>query len=352
MGKATEQNDKLNRSVMVSIILHILVLGILAIGAFMQKDVILGGNNGGGAVIDAVMVDPSAMAQQSERISQQKTDAKQAEKRRKQEADRQAEELKQQQAAEQKKLKQQELDRLKSEDAQKKAEADTAKAKSETAKAEAAKVKADAEAAQAKADAEVQKKAAEAKQQADDAKKAAEAKKQADDAKKAAEAKQQADDAKKAAEAKKQADDAKKASDAKKAADDKKAAAEAAKQSADVDDIFSGLTSDKNTPSNNGASGGGTKAGASGPEVDGYMSQVQAALMRNFFDAQLYKGKTCTLRIKMAPDGTIYDVKAEGGDPALCQVAIAAAKVTKLPKPPSTEIYEKFKNAPIDFKPQ
>lgn len=338
MGKATEQNDKLNRSVMASVILHILVIGILAIGALMQKDVIMGGDNGGGAVIDAVMVDPHAMAQQAERQNQQKSDAKQAEKRRKQEADRQAEELKQQQAAEQKKLKQQELDRLKSEDVQKQAEADAAKAKAEAAKAEAAKAKAEADAAQAKADAELQKKAA------------AEAKKQADAEKKAAE------DARKKADAdKKAAEDAKKKADAEakqKAANDKKAAAEAAKQAADVDDIFNGLTSDKNTPSTNGASGGGAKAGASGPEVDGYMSQVQAALMKNFFDAQLYKGKTCTLRIKMAPDGMLISVQAEGGDPALCQVALAAAKQAKLPKPPSTAIYEKFKNAPIDFKPQ
>ncbi|EIR80982.1 protein TolA [Yersinia pestis PY-32] len=54
----------------------------------------------------------------------------------------------------------------------------------------------------------------------------------------------------------------------------------------------------------------------------------------------------------MAPDGLLIDVKAEGGDPALCQAAIAAAKQAKIPKPPSTDVYEQFKNAPLVFKPQ
>jgi len=45
-------------------------------------------------------------------------------------------------------------------------------------------------------------------------------------------------------------------------------------------------------------------------------------------------------------------VKSEGGDPALCQAAIAAAKQARIPKPPSSDVYEAFKNAPIDFKPQ
>lgn len=46
-----------------------------------------------------------------------------------------------------------------------------------------------------------------------------------------------------------------------------------------------------------------------------------------------------------------YDIKPEGGDPALCQAALAAAKLAKIPKPPSQAVYEVFKNAPLDFKP-
>ena len=44
-------------------------------------------------------------------------------------------------------------------------------------------------------------------------------------------------------------------------------------------------------------------------------------------------------------------IKPEGGDPALCQAALAAAKLAKIPKPPSQAVYEVFKNAPLDFKP-
>ncbi len=43
-----------------------------------------------------------------------------------------------------------------------------------------------------------------------------------------------------------------------------------------------------------------------------------------------YAGKTCTLRIKLAPDGMLLDIKPEGGDPALCQAALAAAKLAKI----------------------
>ncbi|GKX54268.1 hypothetical protein SOASR030_03800 [Leminorella grimontii] len=333
MGKNTEHNDKLNRSVMASIVLHIVVIGLLAVGAFMQKDALFGGG-GGGSVIDAVMVDPNMMAQQAERVQQQKLDAQRAEKLRDQEAKRQAEELKQQQAAEQKRLKEAEKDRLKAQEETRKQQEQQKLAEQEAKKAEAAKKQAEADAAKAKADAEAQKQAAAAaeakKQQAEaDAKKAQEAKQKAE-----AEAKAKAD-----AEAKAKAEAAAKA----------KADAEAAQK---VDDIFGGLASDKNAPSANGASGGGNKAGASGPEVDAYMAQVRGAIMNKFIDPQLYKGKTCTLRVKLAPDGTLFSVQAESGDATLCQVAIMAAKQAKIPKPPSTAVYEKFKNALVDFQPK
>ncbi|WP_010285307.1 cell envelope integrity protein TolA, partial [Pectobacterium brasiliense] len=144
---------------------------------------------------------------------------------------------------------------------------------------------------------------------------------------------------------------------AKKAADEKKkAAAEAAKQESAVDDLLGGLASSKNAPKSGGGAPAGTgnnkKSGASGAALDSYGSQVRSAIQSKFYDWQLYKGRTCTLRIKLAPDGFLTDVTAEGGDPALCQAAIAAAKQARIPKPPSPEVYEAFKNAPIDFKPQ
>ncbi|MCS3432053.1 TolA protein [Klebsiella sp. BIGb0407] len=56
------------------------------------------------------------------------------------------------------------------------------------------------------------------------------------------------------------------------------------------------------------------------------------------------------MRIRMAPDGLLLDVKSEGGDPALCQAALAAARQAKIPKPPSKAVYEVYKNVPLDFK--
>jgi colicin import membrane protein len=66
----------------------------------------------------------------------------------------------------------------------------------------------------------------------------------------------------------------------------------------------------------------------------------------------LFVGKTCDLRIKLGPDGLLLDVKAVGGDPALCQAAVTAANQAKIPKPTSDAIYQHFKNATLEFKPQ
>jgi len=243
-------------------------------------------------------------------------------------------------------------------DAQKKAEAEAKKqAEADAAAAAVAKKQAQAEAKKAAADAEKKAAAEEAKQAAAEAK-AAEAKQAAEakaaEAKEAAEAKAAAAKEAKAAAAKEAA--AEKAAAAKAAADaKKKAAAAAAKQSADVDDLFGGLASSKNAPKGGGGAAGvgkNKKSGASGADISNYAGQVEAAIKSRFYDYQSYIGKTCSLRIKLAPNGTLLDIQSEGGDPALCQAAIAAARQARIPKPPSQDVYEVFKNAPVDFKPQ
>ena len=65
--------------------------------------------------------------------------------------------------------------------------------------------------------------------------------------------------------------------------------------------------------------------GATGAEINGYAAQIKSAIESRFYDASSYTGKTCTLRIKLAPDGMLLDIKSEGGDPALCTAALAAA---------------------------
>ncbi|WP_139781522.1 cell envelope integrity protein TolA, partial [Salmonella enterica] len=180
----------------------------------------------------------------------------------------------------------------------------------------------------------------------------------------AAEAKKKADAeaAKAAAEAKKKADAAaaKAAADAK-----KKAAAEKAAAAEGVDDLLGDLSSGKNAPKTGGGAKGGAKGngqpskdsgtsgangGATGADISAYAKQIQVAIQSRLYDASLYQGKQCVLHISLAPDGSLKSITSEGGDPALCQAALMAAKTAKIPKPPSQAVYEKIKDAKLDFK--
>ncbi|EDS7421152.1 cell envelope integrity protein TolA, partial [Salmonella enterica subsp. houtenae] len=206
-----------------------------------------------------------------------------------------------------------------------------------------AKKKAEAEAAK-QAQAEAAKKAAAEKAAAD--KKAAAEKAAAD--KKAAEKRAAAD---KAAADKAAADKAA----AKKAAAEKAAAAEG------VDDLLGDLSSGKNAPKTGGGAKGngqpskdsgtsGANGGATGADISAYAKQIQVAIQSRLYDASLYQGKQCVLHISLAPDGSLKSITSEGGDPALCQAALMAAKTAKIPKPPSQAVYEKIKDAKLDFK--
>ncbi|EEI3460071.1 cell envelope integrity protein TolA, partial [Salmonella enterica subsp. salamae] len=210
-----------------------------------------------------------------------------------------------------------------------------------------------AEAAKAAADAKKKEEAEAAKQaQAEAAKKAAAEKAAAD--KKAAAEKAAAD--KKAAEKKAAAD---KAAADKAAA--KKAAAEKAAAAEGVDDLLGDLSSGKNAPKTGGGAKGngqpskdsgtsGANGGATGADISAYAKQIQVAIQSRLYDASLYQGKQCVLHISLAPDGSLKSITSEGGDPALCQAALMAAKTAKIPKPPSQAVYEKIKDAKLDFK--
>ncbi|ECD4291268.1 cell envelope integrity protein TolA, partial [Salmonella enterica] len=187
----------------------------------------------------------------------------------------------------------------------------------------------------------------------------AEAAKAAADAKKKAEA----EAAKAAAEAKKKADAeaAKAAADAKKKAAAEKAAAEKAAAAEGVDDLLGDLSSGKNAPKTGGGAKGngqpskdsgtsGANGGTTGADISAYAKQIQVAIQSRLYDASLYQGKQCVLHISLAPDGSLKSITSEGGDPALCQAALMAAKTAKIPKPPSQAVYEKIKDAKLDFK--
>ncbi|WP_319938211.1 cell envelope integrity protein TolA [Xenorhabdus littoralis] len=359
MGKTSEQNNRLNRAIIISVILHIILIGFLIWGSLVQKTE-MGGGGDNGTIIDAVMVDPNAVVQQYNQKQQQQANAKLAEQQRKKKAEQQAAELRAKQAEEQERLKVAEEERIKAQQA-----AETQKKQSEAAAAKSREEQKQAEEAAAKALAEkerILKEQAEAQQKAE-----AQAKKEAEEAvkrKAAAEAKAKAEaeaeaKAKAAAEAKVKAEaEAKAKSDAEAKAEAKakaKAKAEAAKQAQSVDDLLGGLTS--NAPKQGGATaagkGGGKKSGPSDSDISSYKGQIRSAIEKQFIDANLYIGRNCELKIKLASDGLLIDIKAVSGDPALCRAALAAAHlVKKMPSPPSKEIYEHFRDFTLDFKPQ
>lgn len=78
----------------------------------------------------------------------------------------------------------------------------------------------------------------------------------------------------------------------------------------------------KNAPKGGGAKskgdgkpagqGNAKTAGASGADISGYMGQIQGAIQSKFYDASSFAGKTCDLRIKLAPDGLLISVQAAG----------------------------------------
>lgn len=64
---------------------------------------------------------------------------------------------------------------------------------------------------------------------------------------------------------------------------------------------------------------------------------------------QWHEGKMCTIRLFLQPDGLVLGVKSEGGDPALCEAAIAAVKQSTF-QPVPKEL-QRQNGILLDFKP-
>ncbi|SPP30962.1 hypothetical protein ARAF_0063 [Arsenophonus endosymbiont of Aleurodicus floccissimus] len=284
MRKTKEQKNKLSRSVVLSIIFHVLLFGFIILGS-LDEIIKLGGGGQGGEVVDAIMVDPGVVIEQYNQLQRQQNSAKQADAERKKRLQQQEEELGKQQEEEQKRLKMVEKERIKIE-------------------READQQRKQAEEAAAKAQAEAKEKAA------------------------------------KAPAAKKKAD--------------------AAKQAAAVDSLLGGLTAQQPTQQMGGAAaagqGGNRKGRASSSDVANYAGKIKAAIESKFYDADIYRGKTCKLSIKLAPDGMLISIAAKSNavnDQSLCDAAIRAAKTATMPKPPSRSIYDAFneQGSTLVFKP-
>lgn len=64
-----------------------------------------------------------------------------------------------------------------------------------------------------------------------------------------------------------------------------------------------------------------------------YAHQIKSAIEKQFGDASKYSGKECTLRMHMAPNGLLLEVKRESGDLDLCREAMNAIKNADIPAP-------------------
>ncbi len=312
--------SKLSLPVIISIILHGILIIVLGY-QFIPDD---NGENYGsinGNSIDAIMIDPSVMTEQYQRQLQAQVNQEKANQQRQEQLDKQVKELAEKAEAEKA--------------AAEKAAAEKAAAEKAAAEKAAAEKAAAEKAAAEKAAAE---KAAAEKAAAEKAaaEKAA--------AEKAAAEKAAAE---KAAAEKAAAEKAA----AEKAAAEKAAAAkraEQAKKDKALNELLGGLTS--GSPDVSG--GAASRKGVSDGELNKYRSLVQNAISNKFINPQnLYRGKTCTLQIQIAPDGLLLNVTSKGGDADLCREALAATKLAVIPKP-SSKLYNEVKTMTIDFQPK
>ena len=366
----------------ISIVMHLVLFGLLIVSSFYHTVEIMGGGEGDGDAMGAVMVDTGSAAQEWGRIQQQKKGQADKQKRpepvieekppqpnqeeikRQQEVQRQEELKRQQEQQRQQEIKKQQ-EQARQEALEKQKQAEEAKAKQA---AEAAKLKADAEAkrlAAAAKQAEEEAKAKAAELAAQKAQQEAEAKAKAEAAAKAkAEAKAEADaKAKAAADAKAKADaEAKAAAEAKaKAAADAKAKADAAKRKADqasLDDFLNGGDIGGGSASKGGnANKGGTQgsgaalgSGDGGKVGDQYAGVIKKEIQRRFLKDPSFAGKVCRIKIQLSRDGTILGYQKISGPDDICTAALSAvARTKKVPAAPSDAIYEKYKSPIIDF---
>ena len=348
----------------ISIVMHLVLFGLLIVSSFYHTVEIMGGGEGDGDAMGAVMVDTGSAAQEWGRIQQQKKGQADKQKRpepvveEKPPQPNQEEIKRQQEVQRQEELKRQQ-EQQRQQEIKKQQEQARKEALEKHKQAEEAKDKQAAEAAKLKADAEAKRLAAAAKQAEEEAKaKAAEL--AAQKAKQEAEAKAKAEaaaKAKAAADAKAKADAEAKA----KAAADVKAKADAAKRKADqasLDDFLNGGDIGGGSASKGGnANKGGTQgsgaalgSGDGGKVGDQYAGVIKKEIQRRFLKDPSFAGKVCRIKIQLSRDGTILGYQKISGPDDICTAALSAvARTKKVPAAPSDAIYEKYKSPIIDF---
>ncbi len=357
----------------ISILLHFILFGLLILSSLYHTVEIMGGGEGEGDVIGAVIVDTGTVAQEWGRIQQQKKG--QADKQKRPEPvveekppEPNQEEIKHQQEVQRQEELKRQQEQQRQQEIKKQQEQARQEALEKQKQAEEARAKQAAEAAKLKADAEAKRLAAAAKQAEEEAKaKAAEI--AAQKAKQEAEAKAKLEaeaKAKAAAEAKAKAKaeaeaKAKAAAEAKAKADAEAKAATEAKRKADqasLDDFLNGGdigggSASKGGNTNKGGtqgSGAALGSGDGGKVGDQYAGVIKKEIQRRFLKDPNFAGKVCRIKIQLGRDGAILEYQKISGSDDICSAALSAvARTKKVPAAPSDEIYEKYKSPIIDF---
>lgn len=313
----------------ISILLHFILFGLLILSSLYHTVEIMGGGEGEGDVIGAVIVDTGTAAQEWGRIQQQKKG--QADKQKRPEPvveekppEPNQEEIKHQQEVQRQEELKRQQEQQRQQEIKKQQEQARQEALEKQKQAEEARAKQAAEAAKLKADAEAKRLAAAAKQAEEEAK-----------AKAAAEAKAKADaEAKAATEAKRKADQA--------SLDD----------FLNGGDIGGGSASKGGNTNKGGTQGSGAALGSGdgGKVGDQYAGVIKKEIQRRFLKDPNFAGKVCRIKIQLGRDGTILGYQKISGSDDICSAALSAvARTKKVPAAPSDEIYEKYKSPIIDF---
>lgn len=87
-------------------------------------------------------------------------------------------------------------------------------------------------------------------------------------------------------------------------------------------------------------------------EIAKYQSLIRSKISRNWKVDSSMRGRTCTLRIKLAPDGLVLSAVMSSGDKALCDSARRATlQANTLPIPNDAEIAGQFRDFDIKLEP-
>ncbi|MBE8166764.1 MAG: cell envelope integrity protein TolA [Shewanella sp.] len=307
------KQSTLTLSVFVSILVHVGVIALLAVGIdFNEKPKALPQSNG--PIVKAVVIDQKLVAAQVEKIRKQKANAKQKEIDRQRELERKLEEARKARRKEQDKIKNLEKQRKRKQNEADKAVAATKalklkqqKEKEKTAKAERIR-----------------------KQKEKEQRVAEKATKLAKDKRRKEEAA-----ANKAAEERKRREDA-----------ERKRKADIATKARQENELAEALSAEQSVLEK-------TRNRQVLSEVQKYKSLITQTIKRNLVVDPSMKGKTCKVNIRLAKDGFVISTKTISGDAVVCRASkTAITKAGRLPVSADANVYNQMKDINLEVSPE